>query len=103
MPTIPQPQRFYPPAQMAIRASPRWGSPQVRPGTQGPGAGFAMPPAMRPSRGGIGGANQGMRPMGRPVPGKTHDSGHTELSKCSSKHVIDGFIAMGEVLYEMNA
>lgn len=44
MPTIPQPQRFYTPAQMAgMRPTPRWAQAQIRPGVggQGPNAGFA--------------------------------------------------------------
>jgi len=47
--TIPQPQRFYPPQMASIRPSPRWATPQVRPGVQGPGAGFAMQPPFRQS------------------------------------------------------
>lgn len=72
MPTIPQPQRFFTPAQMAsIRPSPRWATPQVRPGAQGPGAGFAaMQPPFRQSVRGAGpnvsatNAQPGMRAMG---------------------------------------
>jgi polyadenylate-binding protein len=44
MPTIPQPQRFYTPAQMAgMRPTTRWTQAQIRPGVggQGPNAGFA--------------------------------------------------------------
>jgi polyadenylate-binding protein len=44
MPTLPQPQRFYTPAQMAgMRPTPRWAQAQIRPGVggQGPNAGFA--------------------------------------------------------------
>jgi polyadenylate-binding protein len=46
--TIPQaPQRFYPPMP-TIRPSPRWPTSQVRPGVQGPGAGFTtMQPPFR--------------------------------------------------------
>lgn len=42
VPTMPQPQRFYGPAQMAqIRATPRWpAQPQVRPNAQGGASGF---------------------------------------------------------------
>ncbi|XP_063220381.1 polyadenylate-binding protein 1-like [Bacillus rossius redtenbacheri] len=42
MPTIPQPQRFYNPAQMAqMRATPRWtAQPQVRPSAQGGASAF---------------------------------------------------------------
>jgi len=42
VPTLPQPQRFYGPAQMAqIRATPRWpAQPQVRPNAQGGASGF---------------------------------------------------------------
>lgn len=74
MPTIPQPQRFYTPAQMAqIRPSPRWATPQVRPGAQGPTAGFAaMQPPFRQSVRGAGPnvANApGMRMTGRGLPG----------------------------------
>jgi len=78
MPTIPQPQRFYTPAQMAsIRPSPRWATPQgVRPGAQGPGAGFAaMQPPFRQSVRGAGpnvsatNAQPGMR-MGRGIAGQ---------------------------------
>ncbi|XP_012252328.1 polyadenylate-binding protein [Athalia rosae] len=47
VPTIPQPQRFYGPAQMAqIRATPRWPAQpnQVRPNSQTGGSGFATMP-----------------------------------------------------------
>ena len=47
--TIPQAQRFYPPPMPTIRPSPRWATTQVRPGVQGPGAGFAMQPPFRQS------------------------------------------------------
>jgi polyadenylate-binding protein len=77
MPTIPQPQRFYTPAQMAsIRPSPRWATAPVRPGAGGPAAGFAaMQPPFRPSVRGAGpnvagNAQPGMRAMGgRGIPG----------------------------------
>lgn len=47
VPTIPQPQRFFGPAQMAqMRPQPRWpAQPQVRPSTQAPASGF---PNMQP-------------------------------------------------------
>lgn len=47
VPTIPQPQRFFGPAQMAqMRPQPRWpAQPQVRPSTQAPTSGF---PNMQP-------------------------------------------------------
>ncbi|KAJ8683928.1 hypothetical protein QAD02_019720 [Eretmocerus hayati] len=42
VPTIPQPQRFYGPAQMAqIRTTPRWPAQPVRPNAQAGGSGFA--------------------------------------------------------------
>jgi len=68
MPTIPQPQRYYAPAQMGIRASPRWPTAQARPAGQVPG--FAMQPPFRPPRSGLQGAGgQPMRGMGR-MPGQ---------------------------------
>lgn len=74
MPAIPQPQRFYAPAQIpGIRPSPRWAQPaQVRPG-QGPTTGFApMQTGFRPARGApsaAGAAQPGIRPqIGRPIP-----------------------------------
>ena len=81
MPTIPQPQRFYTPAQMAsIRPSPRWATPQVRPGGQGPTAGFAtmQPPFRQSVRGAgpnvAGNAQPGMRAMGgRGIPGEFYN------------------------------
>lgn len=47
VPTLPQPQRFFGPAQMAqMRPQPRWpAQPQVRPSTQAPASGF---PNMQP-------------------------------------------------------
>jgi polyadenylate-binding protein len=72
MPTIPQPQRFYAPAQMAqLRPSPRWPSAQVRPGAPGAAGGFAMQPPFRAARGAMpaGAGQPGMRPMGR-MPGQ---------------------------------
>jgi polyadenylate-binding protein len=73
MPTIPQPQRFYAPAQMAgLRPSPRWPTGQTRP-NQVPTAGFAMQPPFRAPRGAIPSAatagQPGMRAMGR-MPGQ---------------------------------
>jgi polyadenylate-binding protein len=67
MPTIPQPQRFYTPAQMGIRPSPRWPTAQARP-SQVPG--FAMQPQFR-ARGTIAGAagQPGMRALSR-MPGQ---------------------------------
>lgn len=78
MPTLPQPQRFYTPAQMAqIRPSPRWATPQVRPGAQGPAAGFtAMQPPFRPATRGaaptaVSATTQpGMRALGGRMPGQ---------------------------------
>jgi polyadenylate-binding protein len=74
MPTIPQPQRFYAPAQMGLRPSPRWPTAQARPTGQVPG--FAMQPPFRTPRGGtIAGAGGApvppiMRAMGRGMPGQ---------------------------------
>jgi hypothetical protein len=52
MPTMPQPQRFYTPAQMAgMRPSPRWQTGSTRPGGQVPAAAFAMQPPFRAARG----------------------------------------------------
>lgn len=77
MPAIPQPQRFYAPAQIpGIRPSPRWAQPaQVRAGGQGPTTAFApMQTPFRPARGGApsvatGAAQPGIRPqIGRPIP-----------------------------------
>jgi len=73
MPTIPQPQRFYAPAQMAgLRPSPRWPTAQARP-SQVPTAGFAMQPPFRAPRGAVPSAatagQPGMRAMGR-MPGQ---------------------------------
>jgi len=47
VPTLPQPQRFFGPAQMAqMRPQPRWpAQPTIRPNAQAPGTGF---PAMQP-------------------------------------------------------
>ncbi|XP_015587756.1 polyadenylate-binding protein 1 isoform X2 [Cephus cinctus] len=63
VPTMPQPQRFYGPAQMAqIRTTPRWPAQpnQVRPNAQTGSSGFA---AMQGQQA-VGGANmQGGRPM----------------------------------------
>jgi polyadenylate-binding protein len=68
MPTIPQPQRYYAPAQMGIRASPRWPTAQARPTGQVPG--FAMQPPFRQPRAGLQGAGgQPMRGLGR-MPGQ---------------------------------
>lgn len=42
VPTLPQPQRFYGPAQMAqIRTTPRWPAQPVRPNAQAAGSNFA--------------------------------------------------------------
>jgi polyadenylate-binding protein len=71
MPTIPQPQRFYAPAQMGLRPSPRWPTAQARPAGQVPA--FAMQPPFRAPRGAVAGAGQPqMRALGRmpgPQPG----------------------------------
>lgn len=41
VPTLPQPQRFYGPAQMPMRPQPRWATqPQVRPNAQAQQAGW---------------------------------------------------------------
>jgi len=74
MPTIPQPQRFYTPAQMAgLRPTPRWPTGQARPGGQVPAGGFAMQPPFRPSRGAVPAAatagQAGMRALAR-MPGQ---------------------------------
>lgn len=71
MPTIPQPQRFYTPAQMGLRPSPRWPTAQTRPSGQVPAA-FAMQPPFRAPRGAVPGAAAGqpaMRAISR-MPGK---------------------------------
>jgi len=70
MPTIPQPQRFYAPAQMGLRPSPRWPSAQARPSGQVPAA-FAMQPPFRAPRGGVPGATgqPAMRALSR-MPGQ---------------------------------
>jgi len=69
MPTIPQPQRFYAPAQLGMRPTPRWGPSQTRPSGQVP-AGY-MPQSFRPPRGGVpsAAAQQGIRAMTR-MPGQ---------------------------------
>jgi len=72
MPTIPQPQRFYAPAQMGLRPSPRWPTAQARPSGV-PTAGFAMQAPFRTPRGAVPGAagQQPMRAMSRmPGPGQ---------------------------------
>ncbi|ODN00330.1 Polyadenylate-binding protein 1 [Orchesella cincta] len=77
MPAIPQPQRFYTPAQMAqLRPSPRWPTPQIRPGAQGHAGFTAMQPPFRAARGATPGAvaaaatgQPSMRAMGR-IPGQ---------------------------------
>jgi polyadenylate-binding protein len=81
MPAIPQPQRFYAPAQLSgIRPSPRWAQPaQVRAGGQGPTAAFApMQAPFRPARGGApsvaAAAQPGIRPM-QPRPIQTAQPG----------------------------
>jgi len=71
VPTLPQPQRFYTPAQMAqLRPTPRWaGQPNVR--QPGPATGYPMQAAFRP-RGGAppsAGNAPGIRTMGRPMQG----------------------------------
>lgn len=66
MPTIPQPQRFYAPAQMGLRPSPRWPTAQARPAGQVPA--FAMQPPFRAPRGAVAGAGQPLRALGR-MPG----------------------------------
>lgn len=50
VPTIPQPQRFFGPAQMPMRPQPRWTTPQVRPNAQAQQAAFPNMPG--PYRGG---------------------------------------------------
>lgn len=92
VPTLPQPQRFYGPAQMAqIRATPRWtAQPQVRPNAQGGATAFTnmqgpfraapRPPGTQPSsmrnalsarpitgQQPVGAANIQGRPMGAPT------------------------------------
>jgi len=77
MPTIPQPQRFYAPAQMGLRPSPRWPTAQARPSGQVPTAGFAMQAPFRTPRGAVPGAAAGqptMRAMGR-MPGQVVPGG----------------------------
>ena len=82
--TIPQAQRFYPPPMPTIRPSPRWATTQVRPGVQGPGAGFAMQPPFRQSavRGAApnvagGAAQPGIRAMAnRGIAGKITELQH---------------------------
>lgn len=77
MPTIPQPQRFYAPAQMGLRPSPRWPSAQARPSGQVPAA-FAMQPPFRGPRGAAQGAatagQPAMRALGR-MPGQQNVPG----------------------------
>lgn len=52
MPAIPQPQRFYTPAQMAqLRPSPRWPAQQLRPGAPGHAGFTAMNAPFRAARG----------------------------------------------------
>ncbi|CAG7837747.1 unnamed protein product [Allacma fusca] len=70
MPTIPPQPRFYTPSQMAsIRPTPRWATPQVRPGAHVPAGGYAgvQPPYRQQVRGSapnVAGANaQGIRAM----------------------------------------
>jgi len=74
MPTIPPQPRFYTPSQMAsIRPTPRWATPQVRPGAHVPAGGYAgvQPPYRQQVRGSapnVAGANaQGIRAMGRGI------------------------------------
>jgi len=51
MPSIPQPQRFYSPAQIGqMRPSPRWATPGLRP-AGGPAGFGSMQPPFRPARG----------------------------------------------------
>jgi len=64
MPTIPQPQRFYAPAQMGLRPSPRWPTAQARPSGQVP-TGF-MPP-FRAHRGAVVGAATAGQPAMRAI------------------------------------
>lgn len=76
VPTIPQPQRFFGPAQMAqMRPQPRWpAQPQVRPNAAQAASGFpnmqapfrsaTRPPAAAPSAGGMRAMAAGVRPMG---------------------------------------
>jgi polyadenylate-binding protein len=74
MPTIPQPQRFYAPAQLGMRPTPRWPASQTRPSGQVP-AGY-MQPSFRPPRGAVpsAAAQQGIRAMGR-MPGQVVQGG----------------------------
>lgn len=75
MPAIPQPQRFYTPAQMAqLRPSPRWPTQQLRPGAPGPAGFTAMNAPFRAARGAAPSAVSAtgqptMRALGR-IPGK---------------------------------
>lgn len=70
MPAIPQPQRFYAPAQLSgIRPTPRWQPAQVRAG-QGQAAAFAQMAPYRATRGGApqsATAQAGIRQI-RPMP-----------------------------------
>jgi polyadenylate-binding protein len=76
MPQIPQPQRFYSPAQIGqMRPSPRWSTPGLRPAA---GAGFgAMQPPFRPARG----TTPGQPRMGGRIPGQQNLINQTHPSQ----------------------
>jgi len=85
MPSIPQPQRFYSPAQIGqMRPSPRWTTPGIRPG-QAQGFG-AMQPPFRPARGAAPG-QQGMR-LQRGIAGQQQQNiinqAHTQQARAIS-------------------
>jgi polyadenylate-binding protein len=70
MPTIPQPQRFYAPAQLGMRPSPRWPTTQARPSGQVPAA-YMQPPFRHrgPVQGAAVAGQQAMRSVNR-MPGQ---------------------------------
>jgi polyadenylate-binding protein len=94
VPSIPQPQRFYGPAQMAqIRTTPRWPAQPVRPNTQTGSSGFAtMQTPFRASPRATAAQAGAMRnPLSaRPITGKSRPRARPtihEVSDLSSQHL----------------
>lgn len=94
VPTIPQPQRFYGPAQMAqIRTTPRWPTQPVRPNAQTGSSGFAamQTPFRATPRATAGQAGAMRNPLSaRPITGQQAVTGATNMQNRSMAGPVVG-------------
>lgn len=86
VPTIPQPQRFYGPAQMAqIRTTPRWPAQPVRPNAQAASSNFAamQAPFRAPPRAPAAQSSAMRNPLSRPITGQSTVAGGANMQNRS--------------------